>query len=418
MAAGVFAEYGQDLISPHMASEYEMPLTGGLHRSAICFGHIFKSVFVSLFHHNKRLEMASTSTSTPTKTLTAACLCKSVQYTLTLATDVLPLKVHLCSCTICRRTHGSPCSFHAPLPSGIAPEFIAPSSIANLTAYIHANARSTRFFCTTCGCHIGDRDRGTNDWFISTALFDANSDEGWYEIDSHCFTYSTGDGGISSLLPRVKGRDIKVWNPKSDSEPALSSEPQNGSSELLAQCHCGGVSFTIARPREEYIHTPSSRKWIHPSDTRRWLALVDVCSDCRLVTGSNVIMWMFVPTDHITPEPPADLLFGSMTAYESSEGVRRTFCGTCGATVFYSHKERPGIVDVATGILRASEGVMLGDWVVWRTARVGFVEDGLKYDSGFTRGLEDGLREWGVRMDGESRDFGVGAETHRAVEDD
>lgn len=107
-----------------------------------------------------------------------------------------------------------------------------------------------------------------------------------------------------------------------------------------------------------------------------------------------------------------------MIAYESSEGVRRTFCGTCGATVFYSHKERPGIVDVATGILRAAEGVMLGNWVVWRTARVGFVEDGLKYDFGFTRGLEDGLREWGVRMDGESTDFGVGAETHRAVEDD
>lgn len=167
----------------------------------------------------------------------------------------------------------------------------------------------------------------------------------------------------------------------------------------------------------EYINSPSSKKWIDQSDTRKWLALVDVCSDCRLVTGSNAIMWMFVPTDHITPRPPADLLFGTLAAYESSVGVRRTFCGTCGATVFYSHGERPGIVDVATGILRAPGGVMLGDWAVWRTARVGFVEDGLKYDSAFTKGLEEGLRAWGVRMDGESREFAVGAETHHAVED-
>ncbi|BCS29537.1 GFA family protein [Aspergillus puulaauensis] len=360
-----------------------------------------------------------------TKTLTAACLCKNVHYILTLATDLLPLKAHLCSCTICRRTHGAPCSFHAPLPSDIAPEFIAPSSLSNLTAYTHANSCSTRFFCPTCGCHIGDRDLTSNDWFISTALFDANSNEAWYEIDSHCFTYSSADGGISSLLPRVNGKDIKIWNPAPEAEPeskkpeSIPSELhlQTGSNELLAQCHCGGVSFTISRPRNEYINTPSSKKWIDQSDTRKWLALVDVCSDCRLVTGSNVIMWMFVPTDHVTPRPPADLLFGTLAAYESSAGVRRTFCGTCGATVFYSHKERPGIVDVATGILRASEGVMLGDWAVWRTARVGFVEDGLKYDSAFTRGLEEGLRAWGVRMDGESRDFVVGAETHRAVED-
>ncbi|OJJ03158.1 hypothetical protein ASPVEDRAFT_194589 [Aspergillus versicolor CBS 583.65] len=347
------------------------------------------------------------------KTLTAACLCKAVHYTLTLPTDQLPLKVHLCSCTVCRRTHGAPCSFHAPLPSGIAPEFIAPSSIDNLTAYVHPNALSARFFCTTCGCHIGDRDLDNKDWFISTALFDANSNEGWYEIQSHAFTHSTRDGGISSLLPMVNGRDIEIWNPDPESKESLPTE----SNELLAECHCGGVSFTISRPRKEYINSPSSKKWIDPSDTSKWLALVDVCSDCRLVTGSNVIMWMFVPTDHITPRPPADLLFGSLKAYESSEGVWRTFCGTCGTTVFYSHKTRPGIVDVATGILHAPEGVMLNNWAVWRTARVGFVEDGLQYDSRFTRGLEEGLREWGVRMHGQSRDFAVGAETHDDVDD-
>ncbi|KAL2862222.1 GFA family protein [Aspergillus lucknowensis] len=359
----------------------------------------------------------STTTTITTKTLTASCHCKSVSFTLTLPANILPLNVHLCSCTVCRRTHGAPCSFHAPLPPSIAPEFIAPSSIDNLTPYKHPTSQSTRFFCTTCGCHIGDRDHNPGNWYISVSIFDANAsdDEAWYFIGSHAFTHSTQDGGISALLPRIEGRDIPVWNPEDDKETPptvpdskLEEETPGRSDSLLAKCHCGGVSFAVSRPRDEYLDSPRSRGWVPRSHRDKWFASVDVCYDCRLVTGTNAIFWLFVPTDHISPQPPADLIFGSMKAYESSEGTRRTFCGTCGATVFYYCEGRPGIVDVATGILRAPEGSMLADWAVWRTARLGWSENALRYDAGFTRGLEEGLKEWGVRMHGETTNFILG----------
>ena len=90
-----------------------------------------------------------------TKTLTAQCYCKAVHYTVAVPAASLPLRAHLCCCSICRYTHGTLTIFHATLPKGVAPQFVAPSSMDSLTGYRHAEARSERYFCSTCGCHIG-----------------------------------------------------------------------------------------------------------------------------------------------------------------------------------------------------------------------------------------------------------------------
>ncbi|KAL3470348.1 Mss4-like protein [Aspergillus californicus] len=344
-----------------------------------------------------------------TRALTACCHCRSIHFTLTLPTFSLPLKVHLCHCTICRTTHGALASCHAPLPVGVEPMFITPSGLEKLTGYTHSNAQSTRYFCSTCGCHIGDHDT-IGRWYLSVSLFE-NGNEGLWEVASHCYTHSTRDGGLSELLPEIDQREIALFNPKTEQRLSSISEPDIREDTLQAQCHCGGVSFTISRPRAEYIASPASNGWVHRSDITKWLALVDVCSDCRLVTGAHAIAWLFVPMDHISPSIQGNLLIGTSKSYSSSEGVLRTFCGTCGATVFYSQASRPGIVDVATGILRAREGVMLGSWAWWRTVRLGYPDDGIKYDEGFTRGLTRGLQEWGKRTHGEVRDLIVGSET-------
>ncbi|KAL4971546.1 Mss4-like protein [Aspergillus desertorum] len=112
------------------------------------------------------------------KALTAICHCRNVHFTLTIPTPSLPLRTHICNCTICRRTHGALASFRAPLPSGIEPEFITTLSPDNLTEYRHPQATSVKYFCSSCGCHIGDRMDDTGIWNISASIFDGNANQG------------------------------------------------------------------------------------------------------------------------------------------------------------------------------------------------------------------------------------------------
>ncbi|KAL4954518.1 Mss4-like protein [Aspergillus filifer] len=363
-----------------------------------------------------------------TKTLTATCHCRSVHFTLTLPLHALPLKTHLCHCTICRTTHGAPASFHAPLPIGVEASFIAPSRPTNMTGYVHETAQSTKYFCSTCGCHIADRAKDWGEgglWNISISIFDESNDgkEGVWEIDEHYFVPGTRDGGLAALVPAIGGNELKVYDAQPggilllETSPSTACSSENVDENLLAQCHCGGISFTISRPRPSYINSAESKGWLHPSDTSKWLASLDVCRDCRLVTGTHVIAWLFVARDHINPSLPNDLLIGTSKAYESSEGVRRTFCGVCGATVFYTCFGRPGILDIATGILRSS-GVLLDDWAFWRTSRLGAIGNGIEYDKAFTQALSEGLRKWGLRTHGGIRDFVIGSASQDAEADD
>lgn len=243
---------------------------------------------------------------------------------------------------------------------------------------------------------------------ISTAIF-TEPNQGLWEMRSHAFTNSSLDGGLSAMFSHIGGRQLDVFNTESSLDVLKSGDSiRTGAvgtedEELRAECHCGGVSFSIARPRKEFLASPASEGWVLPRDTSKWLALLDLCDDCRLVDGSNVIAWMFVPVDHISPSPLGDLIIGSSKSYKSSKEVLRTFCGTCGATVFYSCTDRPGIVDVAVGILRAPEGVMVENWALWR-GRISSADDGLKYDPDFSRALIEGLKVWGNRR-GMPEDF-------------
>ncbi|KAL2834621.1 Mss4-like protein [Aspergillus pseudoustus] len=346
-----------------------------------------------------------------TKTLTARCHCGATHFTLTLPTSALPLKTHLCHCTICRTVHGAPAAFHARLPDGVVPAFVSPSNLDKTTGYKHAHATAYRHFCSTCGCHIGDQAENRESWYISVSVLDANANQGVWEIAEHVYTSSTKDGGLSALLPTIAGKEVKVWNPEpGDDALGLAGGTSDDHDTLLAKCHCGGVSFNISRPQREFVESPAGDGWVIRSEPTKWLASLDACTDCRLVTGAHVIGWLFVPSDHISPPLPQNLLVGTSKSYKSSQDVYRTFCGRCGATIFYSESGRPGIVDVAMGILHHKDGFMLDDWAFWRTGRLGWADDGVKYDEGFTRSLTEGLQEWGRRTHGEVRHFEVGVE--------
>ena len=348
------------------------------------------------------------------KTLTAQCYCKSLHFTLTLPTSILPLSVHLCHCSVCRYTHGTMCIFHAPLPTGIAPQFVAPSSLDSLTAYTWPGSQCTRYFCSTCGCHMGDFSPDDGAWVVSTSFF--AKDETVFQIKTHVFTESALGGGLNDWLPRIGDREMKIWNPKDDSAAPLQPQPErgpDGEERLRAQCHCGGVSFTIPRPNEEVLNNPTMKGYVSPVDKTKWAATIDACDDCRLMSGSHVIGWTFIPLDLCEPKIRSDLRTGTSKTFQSSPNVLRSFCGTCGATVFFSYderrpNERENIVDLAVGILRAPEGVKAENWLTWRTGRLANANSGIRYDEELTRSLGQGLSDWGKEKYGQTLGFDIG----------
>ncbi|KAL4879902.1 hypothetical protein BJY04DRAFT_219708 [Aspergillus karnatakaensis] len=369
------------------------------------------------------------TTTTPSTHLTASCHCRRINFTLTLPTSTLPLNVTICHCDTCRTSTGAPCTFYAPLPLGVQPLFIAPSSFDSLTGYTHARAHGdrsiedrgenertvTRFFCSRCGCHIGYRgmkDTGAWRWYISVSIFEEGSAAAWKFV-GNAFADKTVDGGFSEFFNGMHKRQLQVRDqPIQESQEERDARREEVEAEaelieeeyqLLAKCHCGELSLSISRPRADYMTKPESGHSVHYSNTHlpRWLALVDLCSDCRLVTGTHLTTWLFVQRDHISPSIPESLLIGTARSYWSSDNVLRTFCGTCGATVFVTQAQQGDVVDIATGLLRAREGVMLGHWAWWRGLDGSFLGDGLKYDEVFARALKVGFEAWRVREYGE-----------------
>lgn len=343
-----------------------------------------------------------------TKTLTAKCFCKDVHFSLDIPTSVLPLGVHLCHCRICRRSHGTFCVFHSALPRGVAPAWIAPSSLDKLTRYRHPAAKSDRYFCSTCGCHIGDLSLDGETWVISTSIFDANRDDEpsvWGEK-----THIHADRTQPGLLD---------WLPGGDPDDQIlqhRDEEADSTSKLIAECHCGGVSFTISRPTPGMQSNPEYKAWISPVDPTKWMAVMDVCDDCRLQSGAHVIPWTFVPKSCLQPTFPDDLRLGTSKTYTSSTGTLRSFCGTCGAKVAgyfgtdgtreLSNGDR--VLDIACGLLRAPDGLLAESWLTWRTGRLAHHPSGLRYDKKFTEELAQGMASWGRKKHGEARDFEVG----------
>jgi hypothetical protein len=81
---------------------------------------------------------------------------------------------------------------------------------------------------------------------------------------------------------------------------------------------------------------------------------------------------------------------GSLQHIESSSGRYREFCSICGATVFWHDLERPDLIDVSVGVLRASQGARASSWLDWWTERVSFKEEA--FDKKLIDHLEKGLQ--------------------------
>ncbi|KAF4974150.1 hypothetical protein FZEAL_8915 [Fusarium zealandicum] len=355
-------------------------------------------------------------TDNTTKTLEAKCFCGSVHFTVDVPASSIPFLAYLCHCSLCRYASGAPAIFHTHLPIGIVPKFVEPSSEKNMTSYLIGNESGMWNFCSTCGCHIASIGADKGNWVPATSIF-INGPE-YFDIRKHIYSKSTKDGGIAQALTHTGGQEFIDWNPEENSPQAKIDEAkpeigEDGKERLRVECECKGVSFTVSRPTQEVIDDEFTAQFVSRRDKSKWNATFDVCDDCRLVIGTHVVGWTFVPLSSCEPRIKEDLLIGTAKTFKTSDDVLRSFCGTCGATVFYSHSDRwssdgqQHIVDVATGIIRAPEGVMAENWLTWR-GRLAWFDSGKRHDKRFAEALQEGMNSWVKERYGEVDDYNIG----------
>ncbi|KAK8001259.1 hypothetical protein PG991_013481 [Apiospora marii] len=318
---------------------------------------------------------------------------------------------------ICRYTQGTYARNGVILPPGIEPDWRSGSMSKEVAEYNIPGRPSPRLFCSTCGSTIGGvgqdgtTTRGIEvkgQWCMMVSLFDGKF---WHHC-AHAFPKSVPGGGLLDWLlhPGAAAADGAheeeiLWYSPDESDFFIDAEPEraaDGTERLRAECHCGGVSFTISRPTQDILNDEYLGRYVSPLDPKKWKALLDLCRDCGRHSGAIVMPWMLVPRAAIEPPVPADLVvgpqrqpYGTLKTYKSSEATTRGFCGVCGATVFGATKHRAptagqAVLNVAMGLLRAPEGVRAEDWVTWRAGKPSWAEDAKRYDEEFAVRLVEG----------------------------
>lgn len=313
--------------------------------------------------------------------ITVTCHCSSAGQELatpnsvssTAVTSSAPSPITLCHCTACRHVTGQLLTSYQPIAA--APD------LTKVTAF-SASPRDTRYFCTTCGCHIfrcttddpnQDAGDGTEEWTVATGTIvsdtapsnDSASASGCLlgEFASHSHVQDTGkDGGLSTFLPNLE--HAPTLSPHSAPPPQPLPPPSTlPPGTIPASCHCTLVTLYITPPTaasrspkspladliipfntgSPLIANAADDKWwlrTSPSSGKtKYLAGTCACASCRLISGFEIQSWAFIPRTNILireheqrGEPgsvvPLDFekIPGStLGVYESSPGMSRNF---------------------------------------------------------------------------------------------
>ncbi|GAB7350595.1 hypothetical protein MBLNU459_g1164t2 [Dothideomycetes sp. NU459] len=283
----------------------------------------------------------------------------------------------------------------------------------------------TRYFCSTCGCPtIGKNEGG---WEINTGILERL--DGLVEFESHIFVEDTLDGGFSDWLLRCHGQPLTraaTWDRELEPgwrHPTTKSLITRSKDRLHAHCDCGGINLYVARPSVTSADTSApwpdvlvpyhsgpanlneNEPWWLRADKQKFLGGLCTCGSCRLATGCEFTQWAFIPASDISLSAdgsiPFSREFGTLKKYRSSKEVTRSFCGTCGATVFWDGDFRPGLLDVAVGLLDAPEGARAESWLEWQTERVSFREATEARATVLVEAVEKDLKAWGKEVQGQ-----------------
>lgn len=357
--------------------------------------------------------------------LAVSCYCGSATHTFHVPLASLPLPTHLCSCNISRRISGSLLTSYVNITHGLDPPN---PNVSQCTPYRSSDIL-TRHFCSTCGTHMYLEYHHDGHFEAATGTLQVESTEGIVDYKAHIWIEDTPDGGASQFITHIGDRELKRYlqEPGRSEEVPLQwrrkipdSNP-NKQARIHAHCHCKGVEFYISPPNAEseraesawpdlLVPSPSGASknsenypwWI--LSPGRFLAGTCACISCRRASGHDITFWTFVPACNITLDAAGTQPFtrtpywGTMKTYQSSDGIIRTFCNTCGANIFFDADWRPSLVDVAVGLLEAESGARAEEILAWWPGRVSFTEYALNRK--LVQGLEEGLKSWAERNRG------------------
>jgi hypothetical protein len=293
-----------------------------------------------------------------TVTIIVRCHCGTISHHFSINKALLPLKSSICHCNDCRYASGQLFVNFAVLD----PTKSSLPDLSTLTKY-SLTANQSRYFCPQCGacaCLIDSTDVATEvEW--GTGLLDPIP-KGLLKRHQ-VFVGPTLDGGASVWIPKsVGGMPIRRFLGQASGmelDDALLRRmmrvvsPMAEKEMLSAKCHCESVAFYITRPKANETHAEQQEEGAKP----RHRASLCLCTSCALTSGFELTAWGEVPVENILSlnGTPFDLKNAAspLREYNSSPGVHRHFCGTCGASVFYRNDSREEKTwDISMGLFR------------------------------------------------------------------
>ncbi|KAJ4359948.1 uncharacterized protein N0V89_000507 [Didymosphaeria variabile] len=326
-------------------------------------------------------------------TQTANCLCKANIFTTNVPKSKLPLKGWACHCESCRHVTGALCTLVTSWP-----EKRASVDVSGLKAYSFSS-RYDLLFCSICSTPIFFANKQETDKELGLLTGTLRNTPGdVVKITNHIFVGDTQDGGASMWLrkPNADGTEAKRYRERAETDKGESAEavlsdwpPHNSLTGSEAKkegpvpiwCKCKGVSL-VWQPGSYNGIKDDELPWFVDPATHKALAGFCACESCRLFGGVDVWNWGFAELKDIRfankqPGFPAssdalralvdakDPSIGTLTYFASSSDAQRYFCSNCSASVFYASDDRTFMVDVALGVLGASDGARAEGYFSW-----------------------------------------------------
>jgi hypothetical protein len=96
-------------------------------------------------------------------------------------------------------------------------------------------------------------------------------------------------------------------------------------------CLCGAIRYRVEGPARNLC-------WCH-------------CRSCRLASGAPFVAWATFDRARF------QLVRGELATHRSSEPVLRGHCRSCGTSISYEHRERPGELDLTLATLDDARGL-------------------------------------------------------------
>ena len=248
-----------------------------------------------------------------TITASISCLCGKVsaQKIALVSLAKFPNEVPLCHCSACRATSGVLCTSYYSLlkPDPTTPphskSHYTDLSVLVSNPYLREYVQSTRlsrWFCGFCGAHVLAQLKSETRYLIAAGLIvpiESSISESKC-VAVHYGVGETRDGGLSIFVPgSTNAGSSTACLIESATSMKMSISPSElhgqdvgqqknentNKSDLQAQCHCGGTSFTVTRPNDQSkepsspwpdmiipYHSGSPK---NPEDAKWWLRAND-----------------------------------------------------------------------------------------------------------------------------------------------